>query len=141
MREQILTNQTLTEAADISPIASCSNSTNSNSSSRKSMSALSAAPHVTYGTAEILEIRQGHRPNNHINNHPNNHPSTYRPQQAEASIFDSLHKSTTRKVGEAPVQDNPPPRPQAAAVAPIKTQTATPKRRFGFGKKSTAIAV
>ncbi|KAI9792509.1 MAG: hypothetical protein M1835_007794 [Candelina submexicana] len=113
---------------DISPEASCSNSTNSNSSSRKSISALSATARATYGTAEILEIRHNPRP-------------TYRPQQVEGSIFDNLHKSTTRRVGEAPLYDSPPPRPQAAVAAPMKTQAVPPKRRFGFGKKSTAIAV
>ncbi|KAI9719628.1 MAG: hypothetical protein M1812_003399 [Candelaria pacifica] len=79
-------------------------------------------------SSQILEIRPNPRSNT-------------RPQQVESSIFDNLHKSTTRKVGEAPLYDSPPPRPQAAPVAPIKTQTAIPKRRFGFGKKSTAIAV
>ncbi|KAI9696438.1 MAG: hypothetical protein M1836_005716 [Candelina mexicana] len=79
-------------------------------------------------SSQILEIRHNPRP-------------TYRPQQVEGSIFDNLHKSTTRRVGEAPLYDSPPPRPQAAVATPMKTQAVPPKRRFGFGKKSTAIAV
>lgn len=132
---QTYSTQALTELKEISPIASCSNSTNSNSSSRKSLSALSALPstdRVTYGIAEILEIRPNHHPIHHANP---------RPQHAEASIFDSLHKSTTRRLGEAPVYDSPPPRPQPAVVDSVKTQAVIPKRRFGFGRKSTAIAV
>ncbi|KAI9810152.1 MAG: hypothetical protein M1827_006678 [Pycnora praestabilis] len=107
---------------EITPAGSSGNSTSSNSSSRKRYSVSFATEPITYGTAEILEIR----------------PPV---QRQESSILDTLHTSTTRKLGEAPLHDAPPPRPQATVVTPPSPAVAQRKRKFGFGRKSTAIAV
>jgi hypothetical protein len=58
---------------------------------------------------------------------------------AERDIFDRLHKSTTRKLGEAPLYDSPPMKPKAAAVV---VQEAKPKKqRWSLMGKRTSAAV
>ncbi|SLM39774.1 hypothetical protein LPUS_10387 [Lasallia pustulata] len=60
----------------------------------------------------------------------------------ESNIFDHIHKSTHRRVGEAPLWDVAPSRPRIngsttpAAVAPVSPK----KRGWGFSKKNTAVA-
>ncbi|KAI9871084.1 MAG: hypothetical protein M1830_003327 [Pleopsidium flavum] len=57
----------------------------------------------------------------------------------ENNIFEHIHKSTTRKVGEAPLYDVAPPRPKNDA--PVTIIPIQPKRKaWAFGKKSNAIA-
>jgi hypothetical protein len=58
---------------------------------------------------------------------------------AEKDIFDRLHTSTTRKLGEAPLYDSPP----VLAKTPVATTTVVPqkqkKQRWSLlGKKNNA---
>jgi hypothetical protein len=58
----------------------------------------------------------------------------------EKDIFDRLHTSTTRKLGEAPIHESPP----VLAKTPMATTTAVPqprqkKQRWSLlGKKNNA---
>jgi hypothetical protein len=100
----------------VSPIVSSGNSTNSNSS------------------AENLEIAPA-------SNNPNRY--MHRPQPivyAEKDIFDRLHTSTTRKVGEAPLYDSPPPVKIKTPTTVVTQETKPKKARWSIlGKKSTAV--
>ncbi|KZF22927.1 hypothetical protein L228DRAFT_268298 [Xylona heveae TC161] len=54
----------------------------------------------------------------------------------EQNVLNQLHKSTYRKVGEAPLYDAPPPRPKAqtnVSVTPIEN-----KKRWRFSKSGPA---
>lgn len=106
-----LSNQ-LTSYADVSPVVSSGNSTTSNSSDNLEM-----PEH-----AKRMSIRPK--------------PIVY----AEKDIFDKLHTSTTRKLGEAPLYDCPP----VSAKTPVATTTAIlqqkqKKQRWSLlGKKNNA---
>ena len=109
-----LANQ-LTSSIEVSPVVSSGNSTTSNSS-------------------DNLEMPQ------------NPSRMSVRPQPivyAEQDVFDRLHTSTTRKLGEAPVYDSPP----TLTKTPVATTAAAPqqkqkKQRWSvLGKKNnTAIS-
>jgi hypothetical protein len=76
----------------------------------------------------------------------NSKRTSVRPQPivyAEQDVFDRLHTSTTRKLGEAPLYDSPP----TMTKAPVAATTAVPqqkqkKQRWSLlGKKhNTAIS-
>jgi hypothetical protein len=103
----------LTPDAEVSPVVSSGNSTTSNSS-------------------ENLEISITPNPNR----------QSQRPQPivyAEKDIFERLHTSTTRKLGEAPLYDSPP-MPIKSAVTKVVTQEQKQKKQRWslMGKKNSA---
>lgn len=104
------------QSEDVSPVVSSGNSTNSNSS------------------AENLEIAPANNSNRH----------SFRPQPivyAEKDIFDRLHTSTTRKLGEAPVLDSPPVKPKSPTTV-VAQETKPKKQRWSIlGKKNTTAVV
>lgn len=106
----------LTSDTEVSPVVSSGNSTNSNSS-------------------DHLEIAQSSTPK-HQSGRPQ--PMVY----VEQDIFDRLHTSTTRKLGEAPLYDSPPP-PRVKPVAAVAAQEQKPKKQRWslLGKKNTAVVV
>ncbi|KUJ14396.1 uncharacterized protein LY89DRAFT_137942 [Mollisia scopiformis] len=109
----------LTSSAEVSPVVSSGNSTNSNSS------------------AENLEIAPASK-SNRLSSRPQ--PIVY----AEKDIFDRLHTSTTRKVGEAPLYDAPPPMKTKTPTTVVTQETTKPKKQRWsiLGKKNaTATAV
>lgn len=58
---------------------------------------------------------------------------------AEKDIFDRLHTSTTRKLGEAPLYDSPPPKVPIATAKPIVQVEKPKKSRWSLmGKKNNA---
>jgi len=61
---------------------------------------------------------------------------------AEKDIFDKLHTSTTRKLGEAPLSDSPPVvTTTPAAVSPAAAQPKPKKNRWSLlGKRHSTIA-
>jgi len=61
-------------------------------------------------------------------------------QYSEPNVFSNLHKSTTRKVGEAPLYDAPPPRPKVEATSTTAPVPATQKKRWRFSRQSQAVA-
>ena len=108
-------NKRLTSNAEVSPVVSSGNSTTSNSS-------------------DHLEMPQ------------NADRMSYRPQPivyAEQDIFDKLHTSTTRKLGEAPLHDSS----LVGTKAPVAATTAVPqqkqkKNRWSLlGKRNSISAV
>jgi len=106
------------QSEEVSPVVSSGNSTNSNSS------------------AENLEIAPVANSNRH----------SHRPQPivyAEKDIFDRLHTSTTRKVGEAPLYDAPPPSKPKTPTSTMVAQEVKPKKQRWsiLGKKNTTTAV
>ncbi|CZR63928.1 uncharacterized protein PAC_13825 [Phialocephala subalpina] len=106
------------QSEEVSPVVSSGNSTNSNSS------------------AENLEIAPVKNSNRH----------SHRPQPivyAEKDIFDRLHTSTTRKLGEAPVLDAPPPvKPKTPTSTIVAQETKPKKQRWSIlGKKNTTAVV
>ena len=118
----------LTNNAEISPIPSSGVSASSSSSSRESSLRIrlpDSFPILTV-SPEVLELPA--------------HAQSGR-TRPESNIFDHIHKSTHRKVGEAPLWDVAPTRPTvkgsttAAAAAPVSPK----KKGWGF-KKSTAVA-
>lgn len=119
----------LMHSAEISPIASSGVSAASSSSSREcSLTIRSPEPATTLtGSPEVLELPA------------RTQSARVRP---ESNIFDHIHKSTHRRVGEAPLWDVAPSRPRIngsttpAAVAPVSPK----KRGWGFSKKNTAVA-
>lgn len=103
----------LTSYAEVSPVVSSGNSTTSNSS-------------------ENLEIAVTHK-SKHISHRPQ--PIVY----AEQDIFDRLHTSTTRKLGEAPLYDSPPVREKAPVAAVVAQEVKAKKQRWSLlGKKNSA---
>lgn len=100
------------QSEEVSPVVSSGNSTTSNSS-------------------DNLEMPQNP---NRMSSRPQ--PMVY----TEKDIFDRLHTSTTRKLGEAPISDSSP----VFTKAPVVTATAVPqqkqkKQRWSLlGKKNNA---
>jgi hypothetical protein len=101
----------LTSYTEVSPVVSSGNSTTSNSSDNLEIPVTQKSKHVS------------HRPQ----------PIVY----AEQDIFDRLHTSTTRKLGEAPLHDSPPIK---APVVKVVTQEVKPKKQRWslLGKKNSA---
>lgn len=108
----------LTSYVEVSPVVSSGNSTNSNSS------------------AENLEIAHASNSKN-----PSNRPQPI--VYAEKDIFDRLHTSTTRKVGEAPLYDSPPPSKPKTPTSTVVAQEIKPKKQRWsiLGKKNTTAVV
>ncbi|KAF8862583.1 hypothetical protein BDZ45DRAFT_191435 [Acephala macrosclerotiorum] len=106
------------QSEEASPVVSSGNSTNSNSS------------------AENLEIAPINK-SNRLSTRPQ--PTVY----AEKDIFDRLHTSTTRKLGEAPVLDSPPPvKPKTPTATVVAQETKPKKQRWSLlGKKNTTAVV
>ncbi|RDW77672.1 hypothetical protein BP6252_05725 [Coleophoma cylindrospora] len=100
------------------PVVSSGNSTNSNSNS-----------------SENLEMPEK----------PNQNRMSLRPQPnvyAEQDIFDRLHTSTTRKLGEAPLYDSPPPVVMKTAVSSSKAIDQPPKKsRWSLRAKKNSAAI
>jgi len=103
----------LTSYTEVSPVVSSGNSTTSNSSDNLEIAATQNSKRVS------------HRPQ----------PIVY----AEQDIFDRLHTSTTRKLGEAPLYDSPPVR-EKGPVAAVIAQAAKPKKQRWslLGKRNSA---
>ncbi len=101
----------LTSYTEVSPVVSSGNSTTSDSSDNLEIPVTQKSKHVS------------HRPQ----------PIVY----AEQDIFDRLHTSTTRKLGEAPLHDSPPIK---APVVKVVTQEVKPKKQRWslLGKKNSA---
>lgn len=101
----------LTSSAEVSPVVSSGNSTTSNSS-------------------DNLEISVTPKPNR-MSQRPQ--PIVY----AEKDIFDRLHTSTTRKLGEAPLYDTAPIPVKKPTV--VTQETKPKKQRWSLlGKKNSA---
>ncbi|KAL3426111.1 hypothetical protein PVAG01_02902 [Phlyctema vagabunda] len=98
---------------DASPVVSSGNSTTSNSS-------------------DNLEMATTQRPNR----------SSHRPQPvtyAEQDIFDRLHTSTTRKLGEAPLHDGPLPLSTLPVKVMAPVEPKQKKQRWSLrGKRNSA---
>ena len=62
-------------------------------------------------------------------------------RNSEINIFDSMHKSTKRKVGEAPLWAQPPPtlvkKEAAATIPPVEVK----KRSWGFRRNNRSSAI
>jgi len=101
------------QSEEVSPVVSSGNSTTSNSS-------------------DNLEIAVTQNPRR---NSQRPQPIVY----AEKDIFERLHTSTTRKLGEAPLYDSPPVHVKASVVT-VVAQTAKPKKQRWslLGKKNSA---
>jgi hypothetical protein len=103
----------LTSYAEVSPVVSSGNSTSSNSSDNLEIA-------VTQNSKRVSQRPQ---------------PIVY----AEQDIFDRLHTSTTRKLGEAPRYDSPPIRERAPVVAVVAQEVKAKKQRWSLlGKKNAA---
>jgi len=64
-------------------------------------------------------------------------PTTY----VEKDIFQRLHTSTTRKIGEAPIMDSVPVKAQVTATVVAQEQKEKPKKaRWSLMGKRTSIA-
>ncbi|CZT04644.1 uncharacterized protein RCO7_05528 [Rhynchosporium graminicola] len=110
----------LTSSLDASPVISSSNSTKSNNSS------------------DILEIAvdsTGRPKPNRTRSKESGPQGTVFVQQ---DIFDRLHTSTSRKVGEAPILDGPAPRPRVRTSTPAVEQKQKKQRWSLLGKRNTA---
>ena len=57
------------------------------------------------------------------------------PKRFEQSMMETIHSAPTRKLGEAPLLEEPPPSVAKPAVAPTPVQTK--KRSWGFGKRNS----
>lgn len=58
----------------------------------------------------------------------------------EASVFDSPHRSTTRKLGEAPLLFEPLPTHSEKELATVAPSVEMKKRAWGFGKHKAGPA-
>ncbi|XMA14968.1 hypothetical protein WAI453_007759 [Rhynchosporium graminicola] len=108
------------QSEDASPVISSSNSTKSNNSS------------------DILEIAvdsTGRPKPNRTRSKESGPQGTVFVQQ---DIFDRLHTSTSRKVGEAPILDGPAPRPRVRTSTPAVEQKQKKQRWSLLGKRNTA---
>jgi hypothetical protein len=105
----------LTSYAEVSPVVSSGNSTTSNSSDN----------------LEIATTQNSKR----VSQRPQ--PIVY----AEQDIFDRLHTSTTRKLGEAPLYDSPPIREKAPVAAVVAQEVKAKKQRWSLLGKKNAAAI
>jgi len=122
--DQSQTNDRLTPDVEVSPVVSSGNSTTSISSDN-----LEIPNHSQPSRLEISSRPSSSRPQ----------PNVY----AEQDIFDRLHTSTTRKLGEAPLYDSPPVTIKAPAMNVIAQEQKPKKSRWSLmGKRnSAAVAV
>jgi len=103
----------LTSYAEVSPVVSSGNSTTSNSSDNLEIP-------VTKNSKRISQRPQ---------------PIVY----AEKDIFERLHTSTTRKLGEAPLHDSPPVHVKAPVTTVVAQDAKPKKQRWSLlGKKNSA---
>ena len=103
----------LTSYTEVSPVVSSGNSTSSNSSDNLEIAVTQKSKHAS------------HRPQ----------PIVY----ADQDIFDRLHTSTTRKLGEAPLYDSPPIREKAPLAKVVAQEVKPKKQRWSLlGKKNSA---
>jgi hypothetical protein len=103
----------LTSYAEVSPVVSSGNSTTSNSSDNLEIA-------VTHNSKRVSQRPQ---------------PIVY----AEKDIFERLHTSTTRKLGEAPLYDSPPVHVKAPVTTVAARETKAKKQRWSLlGKKNSA---
>lgn len=103
----------LTSYTEVSPVVSSGNSTTSNSSDNLEIA-------VTQNSKRV-----SHRPQ----------PIVY----AEKDIFERLHTSTTRKLGEAPLYDSPPVQVKAPVSNIVAQEMKAKKQRWSLlGKKNSA---
>ncbi|KAL5331674.1 hypothetical protein ACEPPN_001209 [Leptodophora sp. 'Broadleaf-Isolate-01'] len=112
----------LTSSVDASPVVSSGTSTNSNNSSDGlEIAGPSTQRPAATGQPAKTEIPQG---------------TVF----AEQDIFDRLHTSTARKLGEAPLYDSPPgPKPRTPTkAAPVVEQKQKKQRWSLLGKKNTS---
>lgn len=102
------------QSEDVSPAESSGNSTNSRSSENLEMGQHFTKPR-----------RHSERPQ----------PTVY----GEQDIFDGLHTSTTRKLGEAPLYDSPPEPLRPVIKTTVTASAAKPKKQRWslLGKKNT----
>ena len=105
----------LTPDAEVSPVVSSGNSTTSNSS-------------------ENLEMKIASNPNR-MSQRPQ--PIVY----AEKDIFDRLHTSTTRKLGEAPLYDSPHIRSRAPTANLVAPEPKPKRARWSLMGKRNSAAV
>ncbi|KAH7386227.1 hypothetical protein BKA64DRAFT_137607 [Cadophora sp. MPI-SDFR-AT-0126] len=113
----------LTSSTEASPVVSSGNSTNSNNSS---------------DNLEIAGSKRPPVPESQITRGENGKPQGT--VFAEQDIFDRLHTSTQRKLGEAPLHDTPPgPKPRTPTKAAPVAEVKQKKQRWSLlGKKNTA---
>jgi hypothetical protein len=103
----------LTSYAEVSPVVSSGNSTTSNSSDNLEIAATQNSKRVSQRPQPIV--------------------------YGEQDIFDRLHTSTTRKLGEAPLYDSPPIREKAPVAAVVAREVKAKKQRWSLlGKKNAA---
>ncbi|KAH6716132.1 hypothetical protein BKA61DRAFT_631602 [Leptodontidium sp. MPI-SDFR-AT-0119] len=110
------------QSEDASPVVSSGTSTNSNNSSDGlEIAGPSTQRPAATGQPAKTEIPQG---------------TVF----AEQDIFDRLHTSTARKLGEAPLYDSPPgPKPRTPTkAAPVVEQKQKKQRWSLLGKKNTS---
>ncbi|KAH8776989.1 hypothetical protein BGZ57DRAFT_359805 [Hyaloscypha finlandica] len=101
------------QSEEVSPVVSSGNSTTSNSSDNLEIP-------VTQNSKRVSQRPQ---------------PIVY----AEQDIFDRLHTSTTRKLGEAPLYDSPPIREKASVAPVVAQEVKAKKQRWSLlGKKNAA---
>lgn len=62
-------------------------------------------------------------------------------RNSEINMFDHLHKSTKRKVGEAPTWAQPPPTLAKKEPAIVITPMEVKKRSWGFKRSNRAPAI
>lgn len=111
------------QSKEASPVVSSGNSTNSNNSS---------------DNLEIAGSKRPPVPESQITRGENGKPQGT--VFAEQDIFDRLHTSTQRKLGEAPLHDTPPgPKPRTPTKAAPVAEVKQKKQRWSLlGKKNTA---
>lgn len=63
----------------------------------------------------------------------------YSGTRPESSLFDSLHKSNGRKVGEAPILSQPPPMQARRELGTIMPPMEGKKRVWSFGKHKASL--
>ena len=105
----------LTSYTEVSPVVSSGNSTTSNSSDNLEIP-------VTQNSKRVSQRPQ---------------PIVY----AEQDIFDRLHTSTTRKLGEAPLYDSPPIREKASVAPVVAQEVKAKKQRWSLLGKKNAAAI
>ncbi|KAL2065610.1 hypothetical protein VTL71DRAFT_3280, partial [Oculimacula yallundae] len=107
------------QSEEPSPVVSSGTSTNSNSSDNLEIAGPSTRRPAMNGTRSDKSVPQG---------------TVF----AEQDIFDRLHTSTARKLGEAPVLDGPAPRQiRTPTAAPVVEQKQKKQRWSLLGKKNS----
>ncbi|RDL31425.1 Uncharacterized protein BP5553_09634 [Venustampulla echinocandica] len=126
---------------DVSPVISSGDSSSSNSSDHLELAPASNSKRRSQQRPQP-EKRDGYST-------PNMNRTSQRPQPvvyAEKDIFERLHTSTTRKIGEAPLYDSPPSPVKGSVatttVAPAVEERKPKKSRWSLlGKKRNSAIV